>query len=449
MLEMMGEIPGTDSDDTAVDDLLNALNDATESEDETALEVDEMPLIEAESMNELDQLDDINSLLASVEDIETNDANVSVDIEPEMNTEDLDSLDELDLDDLDSLEVDVDPVAEANIEPVAMEASLDDIDAMLAETELPIEDELNLEELDLDALAEESDTEAISQQANLDTADELLEELGSFEEANTTDNIDITEVEQPSETTNEVGFDSEMMGALDMDLDELADSTEETFPTNESTPDTEVDLTQEMEISESIENQLDEDIAEELPELDTEISEDVNMLTPSEDKDLPELSELTDPSESLIETPAVEEPSTAISDEAVPATQTDSQVVLQASQSIENMEEAISIDQEIQTIASEVKETAREATLLAIATTQKAHASASQTQAAIEATFAAAERAFEAAKNAGYSLELEEIESGFSDEQIEQQLTDIKAKNHKLKEVNSSIKSRIAEMKAE
>ncbi|MBN2866892.1 MAG: hypothetical protein JXK16_12860 [Thiotrichales bacterium] len=482
MLEMMGELPTEDFDGADIEDLLSALDEASASENETSLDVSD-----AASEIDMGDLDDIESLMASLEDDGLNDELETKDIDlPESSSvEDSIDLDDLNLDDMgdfniDDMDLDLDDLdseltAETNESTTTSKPeSVTDAEAVTSdETEaLPNIEEVNLDDLeDIDAmlagmeLSEDSDLDKETSLDELDLDDLNLDEMeiDNVVDPESTDESILDETESPlaeqalpdfEETTLDPSADSHMESLdteVSIDLDELANSTED--------DDMDTSLSDELEndASDEIDDLVDLEGLEALEESETELQQ----AEPNNESEMAETvldetistvaPEPTD--EELTSNPPMnsETLKTEAHSKVAPSNQdsdsNDSEVVEQAAQSIETMEEAIGIDQEIQAIASEVSQTAKEATLLAMATTQQAHASAERTQKAIEATFAAAERAFEAAKNAGYSLELDGLDSALSSEEINQQLASIKAKNEKLQAVNLSIKTRISEMK--
>ena len=482
MLEMMGELPTEDFDGADIEDLLSALDEASASENETSLEVSD-----AASEIDMGDLDDIESLMASLEDDGLNDELETKDIDlPESSSvEDSIDLDDINLDDMgdfniDDMDLDLDDLdseltAETNESPTTSKSeSVTDAEAVTSdETEaLPNIEEVNLDDLeDIDAmlagmeLSEDSDLDKETSLDELDLDDLNLDEMEieNVVDPESTDELTLDETESTlaepglpelEETPLDSSADSPIEPLdteVSMDLDELANSTED--------DDMDTSLSDELEndASDELDDLVDLEGLEALEESETELQQ----AEPNNESEMAETvldeaistvaPEPTD--EELTSNPPMnsETLETEARSKVVPSNQdsdsNDSEVVEQAAQSIETMEEAIGIDQEIQAIASEVSQTAKEATLLAMATTQQAHASAERTQKAIEATFAAAERAFEAAKNAGYSLELDGLDSALSSEEINQQLASIKAKNEKLQAVNLSIKTRISEMK--
>ena len=500
MLEMMGEIPSDDFDGADLDELLNAINDATDMESETSLDSNQAPTNEGDAMTDIDQLDDIEALMAAMEN-DSEMSSIDTDITESPKDEDALDTDDFDLDgiedlNLDDLDMDLDSL-EVNDEVIPTEAdealsensavdSTEDIDAMLAEMNLvtdneseleasvpehtqdnakqPLEDSDDLE--DIDAMLADIDITANNAPESPNEQEESSEpDLDIIESIADEPDLDLLENELEaleSETASEPAAIAET--ELGLDRDELSHQPEVDTPTEQNAPPVNVEdelqernLTLEDDTATDIESLLDESLLADLPELSqneqpsppTSSAESLPEKELNQDEDnkvaLTSKENIVDPlteSDELEDTQAQKEPQATYSE-------SNAQVVTNASQSIESMEEAIGIEQEIQAIASEVTQTAHEATLLALATTQQAHASAERTQQAIESTFLAAERAFEAAKNAGYSLDLQAIESGLSNEEITQQLSDIKDKNKQLKAVNLSIKARIAEMKTE
>lgn len=420
-------------DDINIDDLLGELEG--ELDTTPVSESDPQPKNnEADAMSEIEQMEDIESLMASLEDemIATEDEA----IQTSSSTNSDDSLDNLDFEGMDDLDLD------------GLDLDLDD----LGDLEKP-DNTADLEDLTPKQSVAKSDTDATKE---IDSPDSDLEDIDAM----------LADMEMDSEidddSTESTATEAEALtAAADSDLEEIDAMLAET-----DTPETITEVEQRVAAEALNEDQHEDDQPKE-PEVANELEQPPSETIDSE----PSIEEpLTDTSsidaEKLADTEAesieserpaktVESNITAdVEPNSTPNTEqtdgdADSHIVEQAARSIETMEQAIGIDQEIQAIASEVTQTAKEATQLAIATTQKAHASAERTQQAIEATFAAAERAFEAAKNAGYSLALDGLESGMSTDEIDQQLTKIQEKNQLLQKVNLSIKARIAEMKSE
>ncbi len=152
------------------------------------------------------------------------------------------------------------------------------------------------------------------------------------------------------------------------------------------------------------------------------------------------------PSEDIADISATDDESSEPQEQTESTDQAE-QLISQTQQAVDTMKEAIQIDQDIQEIASSVHGNAQEAIQIAISTSEQAQQSAEQIQRAIEATFVASENAFSAAKNAGYHINLDDINAEKSTSEIIEQLQEIETKNKQLKEVNQNLKQRISELK--
>ena len=485
MLEMMGELPTDDFAGADIDDLINELDEASEPEIETALDVnDTKPESDAEN------LDDIESLMASLEIDESSEAPdlSTIDLPETQSTDNSNDLEDINLDDignlnLDDVDLDLDALETENTadsfdtienesfdeKSASADGNLDDLedmDAMLADMDVATtksetvdtDETMNLEDIDLtdldlddipvekeseDNAIGDSNTDEINPESpdNLEDIESLMSETTAYEPEEIPPE---TQAETPLTQSSEVA----------MDLDELvADSSLEEITEDIDEVSTDLDLEsldsaeqlEELEALEEVENIQMAPNESMNNELETQLDKpSASTTSESLNKETENISTPRQEEDTVNATPLQSEGSSSASSNTKAD---DSEVVQQAAQSIESMEEAISIDQEIQNIASEVSQTAKEATQLAMATTQQAHASAERTQHAIEATFAAAERAFEAAKNAGYNLSQDGLGSVLSSDEINEQLASIKEKNKKLQAVNLSIKTRISEMK--
>ncbi|GKT11180.1 MAG: hypothetical protein ISEC1_P0143 [Thiomicrorhabdus sp.] len=313
-------------------------------------------------------------------------------------------------------------------------------DALLDELEgLPDKIEIKTPEA---VVAEPEDNSILS----VDDIDSIMSEVDS-------DNKTEVDVIMPDPTDESSELETAIIDAPndvpdELDIDALLDSGVEAEV--ETTAEAETEVTEDVADADELDIDALLDSAEE-----TEVTEDMSADADIETDQIDEVAvETTSPAETYgIDTEkdasdeATEDASSAI--EEVDQTTSDTNPVIeQTQQSIDCMEEAIQIDQEVHEIATQVLDTAQEATKLAIATSQKAHDSAEKTQEAIEATFTASEKAFEAAKNAGYSIDIDQLPASLSSPEIESQLSEVQEKNRRLKEINKSIKVRINELKS-
>lgn len=262
----------------------------------------------------------------------------------------------------------------------------------------------------LDALneAEEIDTEYEETLDDIEIPDDMLEDFDL-------DNLD-TGIEDLNETISETSESQELLSETEVSSDDLSD----------------LDLMDtETSLEASYENPLDKNSLElDTPSQNTSLN-DLN-------ENIPEIVKPT-PEENLPENPQESEQTF----EAHNYNKENNSTIEQTNIAIAEMEKAISTDKEINQISLHVHEAATEATRIALETAQKAQESSEKVQKAIEATFAATERAFKAAKDAGYELDLVALDTPLSEENIQHQLTQIKAKNKALKTQNQSIKLRV------
>ncbi len=474
MLDMMGELPEEQTEipddlaDIDMDDLLNSLDEFQTDMDDT-IEVATTPTPSSVDDSGAVDLEDIETLMAEVEsdnETEIEVADTTPDTIPETqhdiladtvatedDTEHMENVEDKadipsnqaskdtdfdDIEDKDTLmeqidsthpseAADITELPEEAIE-VAAEPSSDVSDEVTHETggeKIEVDDADNIDEMmaEFDLPADAEPTDQLDVSDDKETMKETTTALSEEETAEITENIspemtDIDDLMAQADTIEETGTDSET----------LAEEV-----TNDQTP------TQDSSI-ESKSNQPVEEANDQ--NMDTELSTDESASELVDDSS----DEIIEPDE--VDSSAMDGVEDEMKSDETAAIETndDNQIIEQASQSVASMEEAIEIDQEIQGIASQVQTTAQEATQLALATSQKAHESAEKIQQAIEATFVAAERAFEAAKNAGYTVDLTELETPLSSPELAERLLDIQAKNKKLKTVNESLKARISDL---
>ncbi|MCF6345350.1 MAG: hypothetical protein L3J00_02645 [Thiomicrorhabdus sp.] len=270
--------------------------------------------------------------------------------------------------------------------------------------------------------------------------DELLDELEGLPNELEEEPLATIETTEPQEETP---LDVDDIDSLMAEINEDTETSIETSPpsitaapkTIENTASKDAD--EHMEVSAIEDEDNLETTAQDEIEMDSITNED-NIAPPSED--------IADINASVIEDEAIENEPSAPKEQTEPTVQVE-QLISQTQQAVDTMVEAIQIDQEIQEIASSVHNNAQEAIQIAISTSEQAQQSAEQIQHAIEATFAASDNAFNAAKEAGYHINLDDINTEKPAAEIIEQLQEIETKNKKLKEVNQNLKQRISELK--
>ncbi|WP_130537645.1 hypothetical protein [Thiomicrorhabdus indica] len=418
-----------EKDELATQEMLAMLDDGVEkSDDNTASDTDQtsedgidmddiLNSIEAvENESESEEIEDIQSASDDALDLVTEDAN----------TDDLDALDEL-------AEIDAlaqESVAETPDEAEDLMAAMQQAEPTTIESQ-EFDSELD-EELHDNLLSEESTESPENFEMQSNNSEETTE--------NPTAEMDDLNLELPDDLITEQQTDVEE--AAFQEEEDIDFPEQETMETSESEPFTEENET----------------IVEDIPE-ETDLTAEIQTEAETEAGDSDIIDEALSVEESI---DAIESPSGETAHNEMPSTEempapagnnyeNTAEANTQLQSALDQMMEAIQMNEKMQQYAKQVEATTIKATQMALATAQKAQSQALQTQETIEANFAAAENAFETAQDSGYQLESQELEK-FADTtstEMEAFLSEIREKNRSLNETNQRLAERLASIQTQ
>lgn len=418
-----------EKDELATQEMLAMLDDGVEkSDDNTASDTDQtsedgidmddiLNSIEAvENESESEEIEDIQSASDDALDLVTEDAN----------TDDLDALDEL-------AEIDAlaqESVAETPDEAEDLMAAMQQAEPTTIESQ-EFDSELD-EELHDNLLSEESTESPENFEMQSNNSEETTE--------NPTAEMDDLNLELPDDLITEQQTDVEE--AAFQEDEDIDFPEQETMETSESEPFTEENET----------------IVEDIPE-ETNLTAEIQTEAETEAGDSDIIDEALSVEESI---DAIESPSGETAHNEMPSTEempapagnnyeNTAEANTQLQSALDQMMEAIQMNEKMQQYAKQVEATTIKATQMALATAQKAQSQALQTQETIEASFAAAENAFETAQDSGYQLESQELEK-FADTtstEMEAFLSEIREKNRSLNETNQRLAERLASIQTQ